>query len=240
MNAALGRNIHLCRENNTTPPSILLPWCKWLPVSYLKWLNSRRWDRAQAKILFPWIMEKIVAVRIREAFTLTIILFCFFISVGMLLDLGFVAANLWKVIFLGVFILVIKGTVLFLVTGIVRQNMRLAILVGCGLAQIGEFSFVLAQAGLRFGLISQTNYQLFLASSVISMMLTPLFINAAPRLVLGVQTLLAWWLPMGKQAIESHITLEGHTLIIGFGLNGRNLAKVLRETGIPYQIVDLN
>ena len=241
-----------------------------------------------ARILFPWIMKKMVATRIREAFTLTIILFClgtawtasllglslalgafiagliisesefshqaiseilpmadsfsglFFISVGMLLDLRFVTCHLWKVILLGALILTVKGVILFLVTSITRRNIRLAILISFALAQIGEFSFILAQSGLRFALINQDIYQLFLASSIMSMMVTPFLINCAPRIALGVQTLLGRWLPEEKPSLEPRIPPEGHTLIIGFGLNGKNLARVLRESGLAYQIIDLN
>lgn len=241
-----------------------------------------------AKLLFPWIMEKMLATRIRESFTLTIILFClgtawltskiglslalgafiaglivseseyshqaiseiipmtdsftglFFISVGMLLDLGFLFNHLWTVMILVGLILMIKGIVLLGVVGIVRRNLRTAILVSLGLAQIGEFSFILAQAGMRHGLMSQANYQHFLAASILSMLGTPLLIHFASGWAFAIQNLLSRWFPKEEHAEGFSCPLKGHTLIIGYGLNGRNLARVLKQSGIPYQIVDLN
>jgi CPA2 family monovalent cation:H+ antiporter-2 len=69
---------------------------------------------------------------------------------------------------------------------------------------------------------------------------TPLFIHFAPGWAFKMQTLLARW--FHQEAVEEGFScpLQGHTLIIGYGLNGRNLARVLKESGIPYQIVDLN
>jgi CPA2 family monovalent cation:H+ antiporter-2 len=241
-----------------------------------------------AKILFPWVMEKMVATRIRESFTLTIILFClgtawltskmglslalgafiaglivseseyshqaiseiipltdsftglFFISVGMLLDLRFVYKNIFSVIILVGIILVVKGVVLLFVIGIIRRNLRIAILIGLGLAQIGEFSFILAQVGLRYGLISQSHYQHFLASSILTMLGSPFLIHSALGLAFRVQTLLSKWFQKEIETEGFTCPLTGHTLIIGYGLNGRNLARVLKEAGLPYQIVDLN
>jgi CPA2 family monovalent cation:H+ antiporter-2 len=241
-----------------------------------------------AKILFPWIMERMVATRIRESFTLTIILFClgtawltskmglslalgafiaglivseseyshqaiseiipmtdsftglFFISVGMLLDLRFVYNNFLSVIGLVLLILVIKGIVLFTVVTVSRRNIRSAIIVSLGLAQVGEFSFILAQVGMRYGLMNQILYQYFLASSILTMLGTPLLVRFAPGWALRVQTFLSKWFPEEAREEGFSCPLNGHTIIIGYGLNGRNLARVLKEAGLPYQIVDLN
>ncbi|MGA1796511.1 MAG: cation:proton antiporter [bacterium] len=241
-----------------------------------------------ARLLFPWIMERIVAIRIRESFTLTIILLClgtawltskigaslalgaflaglilseseyssqaiseiipmtdsftglFFISIGMLLDLAFVYRNLWKVLSLAAIIIALKAVILFLVVLMVRRNLRIALIVGLGLSQIGEFSFILAQAGIRYGLMSTTLYQYFLDSSILSMLVSPLLIHYAPGLALAIQGLLARRFPRKVHEEGFSCSMKGHTLVIGYGLNGRNLARVLKETGIPYQIVDLN
>ncbi|MGA1841509.1 MAG: cation:proton antiporter [bacterium] len=241
-----------------------------------------------ARLFFPWIMERMVATRIRESFTLTIILFClgtawltskmglslalgafiaglivseseyshqaiseiipmtdsftglFFISVGMLLDLRFVYKNPLSIIGIVLLILVIKGVVLFTVVMISRRNIRSAIIIGLGLSQVGEFSFILAQVGMQYGLMNKALYQHFLASSILTMLGTPLLVRYAPGWALRIQTFLSKWFPEEIREEGFSCSLNGHTLIIGYGLNGRNLARVLKEAGLPYQIVDLN
>jgi CPA2 family monovalent cation:H+ antiporter-2 len=112
---------------------------------------------------------------------------------------------------------------------------RVAAMTGLGLAQIGEFSFVLAKAGRGADLLPDSDYQTFLAASIISMIATPFMIAAAPRFGYFVQSIL----PDKKSQEEAetaeedvHITstggLNNHVIIVGYGLNGRNLARVLR------------
>jgi len=115
-----------------------------------------------------------------------------------------------------------------------------------GLAQIGEFSFILAKTGRSTGLLPDGDYQSFLAASIISMIATPFLIAAAPRIGYFVQSIIS----DGKsQEIENteediHLTSSGglnqHVIIVGYGLNGRNLARVLRSVGVPYVILELN
>jgi len=112
------------------------------------------------------------------------------------------------------------------------------------LAQIGEFSFVLATAGKLAGLITESSYQLFLSASVLTMLLTPPIIQASPRISswAGSKRILTRLDRMRRRAASEGLPSrrEGHVIIVGFGLNGRNLAGVLRETSIPYVVVELN
>ena len=168
----------------------------------------------------------------------------FFVSIGMLVDTGFVFDNSLRIAEVVVFILglkIITGTGAALATG---ASMRSSVLTGLGLAQIGEFSFVLAVAGKESGLISEAFYQIFLSSSVVTMIMTPFLLNAAPPV--------SEWIagrPLLKKFIRRREVLEGegsssrrhdHVIIVGFGLNGRNLAKVLREAEIPYTVLEMN
>jgi CPA2 family monovalent cation:H+ antiporter-2 len=116
-----------------------------------------------------------------------------------------------------------------------------------GLAQIGEFSFVLAKAGRSADLLPDADYQSFLGASIISMIATPFMIAAAPRFGYFVQSIV----PDKKSAEDAidaeeelHITstggLNNHVIIVGYGLNGRNLARVLRAVTVSYTILDLN
>jgi K+:H+ antiporter len=120
---------------------------------------------------------------------------------------------------------------------------RVATLTGLGLAQVGEFSFILAKAGLPQGLLSEADYQRFLAASIISMIATPFLINAAPRVGYLAQSFLS-----PRSLLEPSVAgfdldepdLRGHVVIIGYGLNGRNLARVLRKVGVQYLVLELN
>ncbi len=168
----------------------------------------------------------------------------FFVSIGMLMNVGFVVNDWIRIAQILVLIITVKiltGTVSALLIG---NALRTSVLAGLGLAQIGEFSFVLAVAGKASGLISEEFYQIFLASSVITMLITPFILNAAPSA--------SEWIsksPLLKPLHRKKITAEGdgvprrkhdHVVIVGFGLNGRNLAKVLKEADIPYVVLEMN
>jgi len=105
----------------------------------------------------------------------------FFISIGMLLDLGFLMNNLLFVLAITICILAIKSMLAGFSAVIMGLPMRTAILAGFALAQVGEFSFILAHTGFQYDLINHTEYQMLLAGSVITMALTPFMMTVAPR-----------------------------------------------------------
>ena len=157
----------------------------------------------------------------------------FFISIGLLLDIHFLFSYPFILIGTAAGIILLKS---FITTGIVKlmkYPLRIAILTGIGLAQIGEFSFVLSQAGINYNLIGNEFYNAFLASSIITMLLTPFLFQLSP-LIAGKLGSIE---PVKKIEPES---LSNHVIIAGFGLNGRNLARVLKETGIHYIVIELN
>lgn len=121
--------------------------------------------------------------------------------------------------------------------------MRIATMTGIGLAQVGEFSFILAKTGVPEGLLDELDYQRFLATSIISMIATPFLIKAAPRIGYALQTrfgpVAALEPNVASYEPEEH-ELKGHVIIVGYGFNGRNLAKVLRRTKVPYFVLELN
>lgn len=171
----------------------------------------------------------------------------FFVSVGTLFNISFLGQNLFLILGLAVSVLFIKISVLFLVGGILKLPLRVTIILSLSLGQIGEFSFLLSRMGIESGLLNDHNYQLFLSVAILSMGLTPLMVFLAPRLADYVMT---WPLPeklkvglapmslMTPQPNEGQ--LKEHLLIIGFGLNGRLLAKTAKEASIPYTILEMN
>ncbi|MBK7707694.1 MAG: cation:proton antiporter [Acidobacteria bacterium] len=171
----------------------------------------------------------------------------FFVSIGLLLSVGALWANLWNVLGLVVFLFALKFLIIWAVVWFMRLPQRVAVMTALGLAQIGEFSFILAKAGKPFSLLSESDYQSFLAASIISMLATPFLIAVAPRLGYFVQSFIADKPDkdlIGHDDEEIHLTssggLKNHVVIVGYGLNGRNLARVLRSVGISYAVLDLN
>ena len=170
----------------------------------------------------------------------------FFVSIGLLLSLSALIANLSTVMLWVLFLVVGKFLIIWAVVQLLGFPQRTAAMTALGLAQIGEFSFVLAKAGRAVDLLPDTDYQTFLAASIISMIATPFMIAAAPRFGEFVQSIVKD--KKDKDFFESeeeiHLTssggLENHTIIVGYGLNGRNLARVLRAVLVPYTILDLN
>jgi CPA2 family monovalent cation:H+ antiporter-2 len=157
----------------------------------------------------------------------------FFISIGLLLDIHFLLSYPSVLIGTAAGIILLKS---FIVAGIVklmRYPLRIAILTGFGLAQIGEFSFILSQAGLTYNLIGNQFYNAFLASSIITMLVTPFLFQLSPFIAGRIGSME----PVKKTEPGG---LSNHVIIAGFGLNGRNLARVLKETGIHYIVTELN
>lgn len=160
----------------------------------------------------------------------------FFISVGMLLDLGFVFENYLLSLGVGAGIFLLKAIIVFSIVLFLKYPMRIALICGVGLAQIGEFSFIIAKLGFSYELISTDMYQAFLASSVLTMIFTPFAFNLSPKVAIK--------LTKGKIVFPAKKKAEGeftnHVVIVGAGVSGKTLARVLKETGVKYIFVELN
>ena len=165
----------------------------------------------------------------------------FFISVGMMLDVGYFAGHFVTII-VGALLFVLIKSVLTLPAVLVQgYPLRAAIITGLSLAQVGEFSFVLAAQGLAAGLFDMPSYQNFLAVSVLTMMLTPGLIAVAPAVAGAVARLRGRAVPaQGDEGATKEHGLEDHLIIVGFGISGKHLAHVAHESGIPYTILEMN
>ncbi len=171
----------------------------------------------------------------------------FFVSIGMLLDARVVMAHPGVLGLLTFGILFLKFGLVLLIAILLGVSLRSALLTAFALAQVGEFSFVLSKFGLEHDFLVGQRYQFFLAVAVITMALTPFLISFSPRLAEIILRLpfpdkvkrgLA---PMKndekKTAAEP---LNNHIIIIGYGLNGRNLTKAAISANIPYVIIETN
>ncbi len=165
----------------------------------------------------------------------------FFISVGMLLKLDFFFSQFFIVILLAILIVLIKILVIIPVVIFSGLSLRTAIITAFSLAQVGEFSFVLARSALDLTLITSMEYQIFLASSILTMGITPLFINISPAIAEFILKKAGFNVPREIEEVGEHSgKMEGHIIIIGFGIGGKNLAQVAKRSDIPYIISEMN
>ena len=171
----------------------------------------------------------------------------FFVSIGILMDWRILLEYPVVVTSLLIVVLLVKFVSGAAAVLAISMPPRSAIMAGVALAQVGEFSFILAQVGLEDKLLSGPPYQIFLAVSVCSMIITPLLMQLSPHLARRAEAVqrLHHWFP-GKttahvlEAEGRHLRIKDHVIIVGYGLNGRNLARVLSETEVPYIALDLD
>jgi CPA2 family monovalent cation:H+ antiporter-2 len=159
----------------------------------------------------------------------------FFISIGMLLDLGYALSHAPVLLAVAAAMVAVKAGAAAIAVRALSYTPRIVAAVGLGLAQIGEFSFVLLQVGQGNGLIDRDLYQLFISSALLTMLATP-----------GLVRLADWLGSLGSEGHARHRAGEEQSgpaptvIIVGFGVNGRNLARVLGRAHICYRVVELN
>ena len=168
----------------------------------------------------------------------------FFVSLGMLLDLRFVA-EYWPLLAATVgLILLIKFSIVFGIVRMFRYSEGVALLAGAGLLQIGEFGFILAQGGVSAGIISTQSYSLIIASAIITMLVTPFSMSLASRVYTGLALVSQGGEP-GDRAITSSAVSElsdiaTPVVIAGYGRVGQNIARGLDDAGIPYSVIEID
>ena len=164
----------------------------------------------------------------------------FFVSVGMLLDPSFILTHPIQVLLFVLLILIGKAIIGTLGARMAVASWWSAILVGIGLSQIGEFSFVLATFAHSLHFLPENVYDLFLAGSVITLIISPMLMSFVPKLL---------WRYAMSHAIsdnsrnETHQpgkTLSDHVIICGYGRIGRNVGIALRSLDIPIAVIDIN
>jgi len=172
----------------------------------------------------------------------------FFISVGTLLNLEFFIQNILMILVLVIGVVFLKMLVVGLTVMLLKYPPRTVFLSLFSLFQVGEFSLLLSRVGLDNNIIPDSIYQYFLAISIITMGLTPFLIAAAPKITYSI---LKARVPASVrhrlESLNKHKTidetdapkeLDDHLIIIGYGINGENIAKAARNAEIPYVILD--
>lgn len=172
----------------------------------------------------------------------------FFVSIGMLVDIRlFIDAPLT---ILGLFFgaTMLKVLAAGLAVWVLRYPLQTALHSALALFQLGEFGFVLAVPGLKLGLLSQEHYQLFLAVAILGMATTPFILGRSERIV---RKVFLQFVPgrvsdrldrlmrvKREQEKKLATVLKDHVVIVGFGLNGQNVATAALESGIRCAVVE--
>ncbi len=170
----------------------------------------------------------------------------FFVSIGMLMDLKFLVNHLPFILGMTLVTVLLKSLIAGLATKMLGYSFRVATLAGLSIFQVGEFAFVLAGVGITYGLMDDTVYQYFLSISILTMAITPFFIqnfefiggllNKSPLR----NKLMQWEGEHSEDLTPDQVELKDHVIIVGYGLNGKNVAKACRFANIPYVIVEMN
>jgi len=169
----------------------------------------------------------------------------FFVSVGMLFDPTVLVREPWAVLAVLAIIMVGKSVAAFVIVLVFRHPVRTALVVSASLAQIGEFSFILAGLGGALGLLPPDGRDLILAGALLSIALNPLafagiapitrFIEAHPRLLALLERRGA---DQYRTPVASAMNLRDHAILVGYGRVGGSIGPALEAQGLPFAVIE--
>lgn len=166
----------------------------------------------------------------------------FFATVGMLIDPLFLWENLELILGLVVLVLVGKFAIITPIVRAFGYPLKTALIVGLGLAQIGEFSFVLASAGQTLGLVSRRVYLLLLGTTAVTLIVTPFLLRFVPFLLNWAENVDSLKALFNPPELPKEVTVEAemkdHVVVCGYGQIGRNLLQLLQSHNYPVVVVD--
>lgn len=166
----------------------------------------------------------------------------FFASIGMLIDPFFLWDNIDLILGLVSIVFIGKFAIITPLVRLFGYPLQTALIAGLGLAQIGEFSFVLASEGRNLGLVSRGVYLLLLGTTAVTLVITPFILRLIPSLFNWIESVPALdrWFKPGEPPLEvsEHVPLEPPIVICGYGRTGQNLATLLAEQNIPVVVVE--
>ncbi|MFC1625492.1 cation:proton antiporter [Patescibacteria group bacterium] len=163
----------------------------------------------------------------------------FFVSLGFLVKPAFVFSHLPIIITLSVFVIVLKFVVVFLVNMAFGYRGKTAIANSLGLAQIGEFAFVIFSSSLAFSLLSSDEASVGIATVLLTLLLTPILFKAIVPLWRKLRGISKIFSATGKIKTFDE-ELAGHIIICGFGRVGGWVGRAIEDLGIPFVVVDYN
>ncbi len=167
----------------------------------------------------------------------------FFVSVGMLLDTSYVITVIPFLLVVVVAVIVLKAVAATVSGLILGLPLRVALLGGIALAQMGEFSLILAGTGVASGIMDDGNFQRFLAVAIFSMMLAPFLLSASHRIAAAaVRVPVPMRVRQGRYFVPSgdDDTLSDHLIVVGYGVIGSTLAQSAKLVDLDYVVVEIN
>jgi CPA2 family monovalent cation:H+ antiporter-2 len=166
----------------------------------------------------------------------------FFAAIGMLIDPSFILGHLLLILGLVGLVMVGKFCIVAPLARLFGYTLPAAVVVGLGLSQIGEFSFVLASEGQALGLVSRQIYLLIVSTTAVTLLLTPFLLRGAPRLFSGLHGIpfLARWLESGERprALAPDAPQQGHVVVCGYGQVGQDIVRILEARRHPLLVID--
>ncbi|MET3130114.1 CPA2 family monovalent cation:H+ antiporter-2 [Oxalobacteraceae bacterium GrIS 1.11] len=175
---------------------------------------------------------------LRDAFAVL-----FFVSVGMLFEPKILLEQPWHVLAVCAVILVGKSIVAFLLVLALRYPVKTALIVSASLAQIGEFSFILAALGISLGLMPHEGQSLILAGAILSIALNPLLFAATGPLLRKLASRPSRFERAADPLAELPTSLDqlsGQVVLVGYGRVGRRIAATLTARGIAFVVAEQN
>ena len=166
----------------------------------------------------------------------------FFVAVGMLIDPIFLWEHLELII--GLMLLIVAGKTLIIIpiVKLFGYSWRTSIITGLGLAQIGEFSFVLASAGQGLGLVSRRVFLLIVGTTALTLIITPFILQFAPKLLDWIEEKwdLSNLLENSQKItnISEDLPQQNHIIVCGYGRVGRNLVQLLQSHNYAVIVID--
>jgi monovalent cation:H+ antiporter-2, CPA2 family len=167
----------------------------------------------------------------------------FFVSVGMLVNPTYLLGNAGQVLMLTALIVLGKAVLTQLLGLVLPASGHTMLVVSAGLSQIGEFSFIVGQAGVALGVLSQDQYSLLLAGALLSIMVNPLMFRAIAPAERVLRRLPWLWArldrhpPLSEDLARPH---EDHVVIVGYGRVGAHIVTVLERLKIPLLVVEID
>ena len=174
----------------------------------------------------------------REAFSVL-----FFVSIGMLVNLRFLAGNIGAVLSLTAVIVVGKYLITMLLAFLIKRPAHTFLVVAAGLSQIGEFSFILGQAGLSMGLLNQDQYSMILAGALLSITVNPLMFSSVRIVENWLKRTPALWKMLNRHGLAPKAAvdhLSNHVVVIGCGRVGQHIVNVLGQLKVSRLVVESN
>jgi CPA2 family monovalent cation:H+ antiporter-2 len=174
---------------------------------------------------------------LRDAFAVL-----FFVSVGMLFDPSILVQRPLEVLATASIILFGKSAAAYFIVRAFGHPNQTALTISCSLAQIGEFAFIIAGLGVSLGMMSGEEQSLVLAGALISIMLNPMIFRMLDRRLArqkaAAEAAAAAAAPHEDPAERPVLAVNDHTIVVGYGRVGRQLALLLRDRGVPVVVVE--